>query len=104
VGVRDVPLMGTTLSCFYYRRTLYSSIPVASRSRCVVLDEDVSRHIESDAPFSVALADERRILVFVGTDRAGTFRLSIKPPLVPSAQHETLTLAAGDARLIKLKK
>ena len=104
VGVRDVPIMGTTMSCFYYRRTLYSSIPVASRSRCVVLDEDVSRYIESDAPFSVALGDERQTLVFVGTDRAGTFRLSIKPPLVANIQHETLTLGAGDARLIKLKK
>jgi len=104
VGVRDVPIMGTTMSCFYHRRTLYSSIPVASRSRCVVLDEDVSRYIESNAPFAVALADERQTLVFAATDHVGTFSLRIKPPLVAVARDETLTLAAGDARLIKLKK
>lgn len=104
VGVRDVPIMGTIMSCFYYRRTLYASIPVASRSQCVVMDEDVSRYIESDAPFAVALADEAQTLVFVATDHAGTFALRIKPPLAEEAQEQTLTLAAGDARLFKLKK
>ncbi len=104
VGARDVPIMGTTMSCFYYRRTLYASIPVASRSRCVVLDEDVSRHIESDAPFAVALADERQTLVFVATDQPGTFDLRINPPLVDTARAETLSLSAGEARLIKLKR
>ncbi|MBV8205085.1 MAG: hypothetical protein JO195_08645 [Candidatus Eremiobacteraeota bacterium] len=96
--------MGTTMSCFYYRRTLYASIPVASRSRCVVLDEDVSRHVQSDAPFYVALADEREILVFIATDQAGTFSVRINPPLVPEATEESVTLAAGAARLIKLKR
>ncbi len=104
VGVREAPIMGTTMSCFYYRRTLYSSIPVASRGPCVVLDEDVTRHIDCDAPFAVALADEKQTLVFVGTDHAGTFSLRIKPPLVPETSEQKLTLAAGDARLIKLKK
>ncbi|MBV8460945.1 MAG: hypothetical protein JO009_08655 [Candidatus Eremiobacteraeota bacterium] len=104
IGVRGVPIMGTTMSCFYYRRTLYASIPVASRSRCVVLDEDVSRHVQSDAPFYVALADEREILVFIATDQAGTFSVRINPPLVPEATEESVTLAAGAARLIKLKR
>ena len=104
IGVRDVPIMGTVMSCFYYRRTLYASIPVASHSRCVVLDEDVSRHVESDAPFVVALADGRQTLVFVATDHPGTFAVRIKPPLVAAPREETLTLAAGDARLIKLKR
>ncbi len=104
IGARDVPIMGTRMSCFYYRRTLYSSIPVASRGPCIVMDEDVTRHIESDAPFAVALADEKQTLVFVGTDHAGTFSLRLKPPLVSEIQDQTLSLAAGDARLIKLKR
>ena len=104
VGARDVPIMGTTMSCFYYRRTLYASIPVASRSRCVVLDEDVSRHVESDAPFVVALGDDRQTLVFVATDAPGTFAVKIKSPLVDVERTETMTLTAGDARLIKLKR
>jgi len=103
IGVRNVPIMGTTLSCFYYRRTLYSSIPVASSGDCVVMDEDVTRHIESDAPFSLALADERQALVFVGTDRAGAFELRIKPPLVDEPETHSITLNAGDARLIRLR-
>jgi hypothetical protein len=103
VGVRSAPIMGTTMSCFYYRRTLYSSIPVASRGQVVVLDEDVSRHIECDAAFAVALADEAQTLIFVGTDAAGTFSLRIKPPLAVQEQMQTLTLAAGDARLIRLR-
>ncbi|MBC5805273.1 MAG: hypothetical protein DLM53_02400 [Candidatus Eremiobacter antarcticus] len=104
VGVRNVPIMGTSMSCFYYRRTLYSSIPVASRGDVVVLDEDVSRHIVSNAPFSVALSDHEHTLVFVGTDEAGTYELRIEPPLVELAQTHALTLNAGDARLIRLRK
>ncbi|MDQ6781746.1 MAG: hypothetical protein M3Z37_11425 [Candidatus Eremiobacteraeota bacterium] len=103
IGVRGVPLMGTALTCFYYRRTLYSSIPVASRGDCVVMDEDVTRHIESNAPFAVALGDERQALVFVATDQAGTFEVHVKPPLVEESETHTVTLAAGDARLIKLR-
>ncbi len=104
IGVRDIPIMGTTMSCFYYRRTLYSSIPCASRGHCVVLKEDVSRHIECDAPFAVALANDRETLVFVGTDRDGQFSLRLLPPIVSEASTQTLTLGAGDARLFKIRK
>ncbi len=97
IGVRDIPIMGTTMSCFYYRRTLYSSIPCASRGHCVVLKEDVSRNIECDAPFAVALANDRETLVFVGTDRDGQFSLRLLPPIVSEPSTQTLTLAAGDA-------
>jgi glycogen debranching enzyme len=104
VGVRDLPVMGTTLSCFYYRRTLYASIPVASRGHCVVLNEDVSRAVKSDAPFYVALADDAHTLVFVAADRAGTFEVVLHPPIVKHAHAETLELGAGDARLLRFRK
>ena len=103
IGVRNVPIMGTTLSCFYYRRTLYSSIPVASRGDTVVMDEDVTRYVESNAPFTLALSDERQTLVFIGTDRAGTFDVSIQPPLTAEPETHVVSLNAGDARLIKLR-
>jgi glycogen debranching enzyme len=104
IGVRDIPVMGTTMSCFYYRRTLYSSIPVASRGHCAVLNEDVTRNMESDAPFFVALADERQALVFVATDRDGSFNVVLHPPIVQQRQTQTLQLAAGDARLLKFRR
>lgn len=104
IGVRDVPIMGTTMSCFYYRRTLYSSIPIASRGHCVVLNEDVSRFMECDAPFAVALADDRQTLVFVGTDRDGTFTLQLRAPIVSESTLQMVTLDAGDARLFKFRK
>jgi glycogen debranching enzyme len=104
IGVRDIPVMGTTMSCFYYRRTLYSSIPVASRGHCAVLNEDVTRNMESDAPFFVALADDRQALVFIATDREGAFNVVLHPPIVKQRQTETLQLAAGDARLLKFRR
>ncbi|HXW51525.1 MAG TPA: amylo-alpha-1,6-glucosidase [Candidatus Acidoferrales bacterium] len=104
IGVRELPTMGTTLTCFYYRRTLYSSIPVASRGHCVVLNEDVSRSITSNITFAVALADERETLVFLATDREGTFEYTLHPPIVPATETNTVTLAAGEARLLRLRK
>ncbi|HLJ83719.1 MAG TPA: hypothetical protein VKT51_06060, partial [Candidatus Eremiobacteraceae bacterium] len=103
IGARDIPIMGTSLTCFYHRRTLYASVPIASRGDCVVLDEDVSRYVESDAPFVAALKDERQTLVFVGTDRFGTFDVHLKPPLVDEPERQTITLDAGDSRLIRVR-
>ncbi len=104
IGVRDLPIMGTTLSCFYYRRTLYSSIPVASRRHCVILNEDVSRCVESDVPFAVALADDRQTLVFLATDREGTFAYTLRPPIVEQTEKQTIALGAGEARLLRIGK
>jgi hypothetical protein len=104
IGVRDLPIMGTSLSCFYYRRTLYSSIPVASRRHCVVLNEDVSRAVESDVPFAVALADEHQTIVFLATDHQGIFTFTLHPPIVDTTQTQTLSLGAGEARLLRFHK
>jgi hypothetical protein len=104
VGVRDLPVMGTTLSCFYYRRTLYASIPVASRSHCLIFHEDVSRFVECDAPFYVALSDDHQVAIFVGTDRDGTFNLRLGADVGGREVRETMTLRAGDGRLLRLRK
>ena len=103
VGVRDLPVAGTTMSAIYYRRVLYSTIPVASRSKCEVFDEDVTRYVECDAPFALALRDTERTIVFVATDEPGEFRLRIKPPLVLAEESHVVGLRAGDARKIQLR-
>jgi hypothetical protein len=104
VGARNLRYAGTHLSCFFYRRTLFTTMPVASRSKCVVMDEDVTHHIVSDAPFYVALRDGERALIFVGTDEAGTYRVAVMPPLSASEEEIIVELRAGDAKLITLKK
>ena len=104
IGARDVPVRGRKLSCFYYRRTLYANAPVQSRSRTVLFDEDVTRFIETDAPFALALRDAERVVVFVGTADPGAYRLSIKPPLVEVEQVHELVLRPGDAKLFTLKR
>ena len=103
VGVRNVRVAGSEMSCFYFRRTLFTTMPVASRSKAVVFDEDVTRYVASDAPFFVAMRDDERTAVFVGTDDPGTYRLTINPPLARSSEEQTLELRAGDAKLIMLR-
>ncbi len=100
IGVRDVPVMGANMSCFYYRRTLYTTRAVESRSKCVVFDEDVTRFIECDVPFYVAMRDAQRTVVFIGTDEPGSFRLRLQPPLVRESVELTLTLRSGESRLL----
>ncbi len=104
VGARNVPVRGGHLSCFYYRRVFYTTMRVASRSKCVVLDEDVTEHVESDAPFTLALRNGERTLLFVGTDEPGTYRLSVKPPLTQEVERHEVELRAGDARMLELRK
>ena len=103
-GVRNVTVRGETMSCFYYRRVLYTTRPVASRSKCVVLDQDVSEHVESDAPFTLALRNAERTLVFIGTDEPGTYRVTVKPPLTGEVERHEVVLRAGDARMLELRK
>lgn len=102
VGARDVPVMNGKLSLFYYRRRLYATMPVGSKSKTSVYEEDVSRYIECDAPFSVAMREGDSAVVFVGTDTAGTFTLRIKPPLVSGEQQHTIELRDGGSKLFDL--
>jgi len=104
VGARNVHVGGSQMSCFYYRRTLFTTMPVATRSRSEVFDEDVTRHIASDAPFSVAMRGGSRTAVFLGTDEPGTYRVTIMPPLVRSDEEHVVELRAGDAKLIMLRQ
>ncbi|MBC5825687.1 MAG: hypothetical protein GIX02_12890 [Candidatus Eremiobacteraeota bacterium] len=100
LGVKGVPVLGSTLTCFYYRRTLYSTMDVSSRSRCVTFDEDVSRFVECDAPFCVALRDAGKTIVFIGADDGGSFRLAIDAPITPNRLELTIDLRPGDCRLL----
>jgi hypothetical protein len=102
VGARDVPVMNGKLSMFYYRRRLHATVPVGSKSKTVVYEEDVSRHIECDAPFSVAMSEARSAVVFVATDTAGTFTLRIMPPLVAAEQTHTIVLRDGGSKFFDL--
>jgi hypothetical protein len=104
VGARNVRYAGTQMSCFYYRRTLFSTMPVASRSRCVVFDEDVTRYVASDAPFYVALRDSERTVIFVATDEPGAYGVTVMPPLVHAPQQVFAELRPGDAKLLTLKR
>jgi hypothetical protein len=94
--------MNGKLSLFYYRRRLHATMPVGSKSKTVVYEEDVSRFIECDAPFSVAMREGDAAVVFVATDSAGTFTLRIKPPLVSGEQLHTVELRDGGSRLFDL--
>ena len=102
VGARDVPVMNGKLSMFYYRRRLHATVPVGSKSKTVVYEEDVSRYIECDAPFSVAMSEARSAVVFVATDIAGTFTLRIMPPLVAAEQTHTIVLRDGGSKFFDL--
>jgi hypothetical protein len=102
VGARDVPVRGEHMSCFYHRRTLYTTMPVQSRSKCRLLDEDVTRYVESDAPFVLALRDAERAFAFVGTADPGLYRVTVKPPLARNAQTYEVALRAGDAKVLTL--
>jgi hypothetical protein len=104
VGARNAGVRGEKLSCFYHRRVLYSTLPVMSRSKTVVLPDDVTEHVESDAPFVLALRNHERTLLFVGTDEPGTYRVTIKPPLVFEPERHEIELRAGDARMLELRK
>ena len=103
VGARDVPFAGGKLSLFYHRRKLHVTMAVGSRSRCEVYEEDVSRYVDSDAPFIVAMRSGRRAAIFVGSDVAGAFDVTIKPPLVSNEQHQRVTLRAGGSRMWEVK-
>ena len=100
IGVRDLPLRGGKLSCVYYRRTLYATQPLGSRNKCVQFDEDVTRFVSCDAPFSVALRNAQRTVVFVGTDAPGSFKLEVREPLVAGRVAIDLNLRPGDCRLL----
>jgi glycogen debranching enzyme len=103
VGARDVPVMGGRLSLFYYRRRLHVTMAVKSRSKCEVYEEDVSRYVESDAPFFVAMRDGRQIVVFVGTDEAGKYKVKIHPPLVASEETREIALREGASTVLSLR-
>jgi glycogen debranching enzyme len=103
VGVRDVPVLNGKLSMFYYRRRLHATMPVGSKSKTVVYEEDVSRFVECDAPFSVAMREGDSSVVFVATDAAGTFTLRIQPPLVGEEQAYTVELREGGSKLFDLR-
>jgi glycogen debranching enzyme len=103
VAASDVPVMNGKLSFFYYRRRLHATMPVGSKSKTVIYDEDVSRFIECDAPFSVALREGDAGVVFVATDTAGTFSLRIKPPLVAAEEKHTVVLRDGSSKLFDLR-
>ena len=102
VGARDVPVRGDRMSLFYHRRTLYTNVPVQSRSKIRLFDEDVTRHVDSDAPFVLALRDGERIQVFVGTADPGLYRVTVKPPLVPEIRTHEVALRSGDASIITI--
>jgi hypothetical protein len=103
VGARDVPVMGGKLSLFYYRRRLHSTMAVGSRSKSRVYDEDVTRHVECDAPFYVALRHGTDVSVFLGTDEAGTYSAVVRPPLVASEQRLSVALREGAGKLFALR-
>jgi glycogen debranching enzyme len=103
VGARDVPVMGGKLSFFYYRRRLHSTMAVGSRSKSRVYDEDVTRHVDCDAPFYVALRHGTDISVFLGTDEAGTFSAVVRPPLVDSELRLSVALREGAGKLFALR-
>jgi hypothetical protein len=104
VGARDVPVRGRRMSFFYHRRTLHTTLAVQSRSKCQLFDDDVTHHVESDAPFVLALRDAERTVVFVGTADPGLYRVTLKPPLVPAEQVHEVPLRAGDAKLLTVKR
>lgn len=104
VGARDVPARGRRFSCFFYRRTLYTTMAVQSRSKCALFDEDVTRYVETDAPFALALRDTDRTVVLVGTADAGAYRVTLKAPLVATEETREIVLRAGDAKLITLPR
>jgi hypothetical protein len=104
VGARDVPVRGRRMSCFYHRRTLHTTLPVQSRSKCQLYDDDVTRHVESDAPFVLALRDAERTVIFVGTADPGLYHVNVKPPLVQAEQVHEVALRAGDAKLLTFKR
>jgi glycogen debranching enzyme len=103
VGARDVPVMGAKLSMFYHRRRLHVTMNVASRSKCEIYDEDVTRFVECDAPFYVAMRKGDRVAVFVATDVAGSFELTVHPPLSDSDERHRVSLPEGGNRLLNLR-
>jgi glycogen debranching enzyme len=103
VGAKDVPVMGGRLSMFCHRRRLYTTMAVGSRAKCEVFEEDVSRFVESDAPFAVAMRNGSRAVVFVGTDAAGSYNLRISPPLVAAEERHKISLPEGGSKLIAIR-
>ena len=95
--------MGGKLSLFYYRRRLHSTMPVGSSSKSRVYDEDVTRHVDCDAPFYAALRNGAEISVFLGTDAAGTFSAVVRPPLVAAEQRLSVALREGAGKLFALR-
>ena len=70
----------------------------------MIYDEDVSRYIECDAPFSVAMREGDAAVVFVATDTAGTFSLRIKRPLVATEEDHVVVLRDGSSKLFDLRE
>jgi hypothetical protein len=103
VGARDVPIAGGKLSMFYHRRKLHVTMAVGSRSKCEVYEEDVTRHVECDAPFVLALRKGVRSVIFVATDVAGTFDVAIHPPLAATEQRHRISLRAGGNKLFEVQ-
>jgi hypothetical protein len=103
VGAKDVPVMGGKLSLFYHRRRLHVTMAVRSRSKCEVYEEDVSRYVECDAPFFVAMREGRRAVIFIGTDVAGTYTLRVAPPLVAAEEKREIALRAGSGSLLSFR-
>ena len=102
VGARDVPVMGGKLSLFYYRRRLHATMSLGSRSKSRVYDEDVTRFVECDAPFYVALREGNEVSLFVGTDAGGTYTVKVREPLVASDSRSSVVLREGGGKLISL--
>ncbi len=103
VGARDVPVMGGKLSLFYHRRKLHVTTAVTSRSKVEIYDEDVTRYIESDAPFCVAMRHGKQAVAFVGTSAAGTYHLKLSPPLVANEEQHKIALPKGGSRLFTFR-
>ena len=103
VGARDVPVLGGRLSMFYHRRRLHVNMAVTTRSKCDIYDEDVSRFVECDAPFMVAMRQGKRAVIFVGTAAAGAFDLKVSPPLSARDERYRISLPAGGSRVIALR-
>src|SRR5207245_2371559 len=100
VGARDVSVMGGKLSLFYYRRRLHATMAVGSRSKCEVYQEGVTRYVEGEGAFYVAMREGRRVVMFIGTDVAGRYTLRMYPPLVASEETREVALREGAGTLI----
>jgi glycogen debranching enzyme len=103
VGARDVPVMGGKLSMFYHRRRLHVTMAVASRSKTEVYDEDVTRYVECDAPFYVAMRRGQHAVVFVATAAAGAFHVKILPALAGAEERHRVSLPQGGNRMLTFR-